>query len=137
MPLRPEGVLEIARALKERRPASSGEPLFRAIVGRAYYAAYLATCDAICARYRYQLDSYLPHEAVSQTLAGYQPEPDVRKIGNWLDQLRLLRIDADYKRAKQISEDQSDDAVADAEQLLRLLPSVATKLPKIDPKERP
>jgi len=135
VPFLPDGFLEVAEKMQQRRLAPSGEARDRTITGRSYYAAYLATCDAICSQYGYQPDAYLPHEAVSTTLAAVQGDPSVRLLGTRLDSLRLLRKHADYTRRKPLTEDQSDDAVEHAKKVLELLPSVAGRLPKIDPKD--
>lgn len=70
---------------------------------------------------------------VSNTLASYTPDAEVRKLGTLLNSLRQTRKHADYTRLKQLSEDQSDDAVDNANEALALLPKLAGKLPKIDP----
>jgi len=135
VPFRADGFLDVAGKLKNRQ-LPTGEARDRTIAGRSYYAAYLATCDAICALHRLPLDAYLPHETVSDTLAAYVADPDVKKLGTLLGTLRHLRHHADYIRQKNLLEQQSDDAVDYAQDVFTLLPTVATKLPRIDPVER-
>ena len=57
----------------------------------------------------------------------------MRKVGDLLNSLRHSRVHADYRMAKSLIEDQADDALVDAEAVLNLLPTVAARLPKVDP----
>jgi hypothetical protein len=136
VPFRPDGFLQVARQIQGSQIVPSGEPRYRTIAGRSYYAAYLATCDAISTTHRIPADSYFPHEVVSTRLAAYNADPDVKKLGNLLNTLRLTRIHADYTRHTELTEDQADDAVTDASAIMTLLATVGPRLPKIDPSDR-
>lgn len=132
-PFRPDAFFAIASALQERRLAPTGEGRDRTITGRAYYAAFLATCDALCAQHGFPPDAYFGHERVSDTLAGYDNDVDVKKLGTSLNSLRLLRVAADYSRRKTHEEGESDDAYAYAQDILAGLPGLTGRLPRIEP----
>ena len=80
-----EAFLGVARSIRDKTPVAAGEPKYRTIAGRSYYAAYLATCDAICAKHNLAPDAYLPHTTLSDTLAGF--EGDARAMNVLLAQL--------------------------------------------------
>ncbi|MGZ3373267.1 MAG: hypothetical protein ACXU9Z_08275, partial [Gemmatimonadaceae bacterium] len=62
-----------------------------------------------------------------------QGDVDVRKFGDLLNGLRLLRIRADYHLNRNVDETAADDAVDDARSALELLKSVAPRLPWVEP----
>jgi hypothetical protein len=136
VPFRPEDFLAAARKISLNEVLPSGEARYRTIAGRSYYAAYLATCEAIIIQHKLPDGAYLPHATVSETLAAYEKDIDVKKLGGDLNSLRLLRIRADYRCRMELVEDQSDDAMTYATTILAALPSVRAKLPKIDPVEQ-
>jgi len=133
--LLPDEFLSVAKTLSTQT-APSGEPRYRTITGRCYYAAYLATRDAICVRYGFPPDSYLKHELVCNTLAAVDTDPDVRKLGNLLSTLKLSRRHADYTLKKALDETISDDALVDAAAAIALVDAVKDRLPRIEPAAR-
>lgn len=128
----PEDFHRVATDLKGLK-VPTGEGRYRTISGRAYYSAYLATCRALCRTHGFNADSYFPHEVVSDTLAAYQSDTDVRTVGTLLHGLRLNRIHADYRLGDELKEDTSDDCVDDAKMLLEVLKRAEPKLPRIQP----
>ncbi len=132
MALPPDAFFDVAKLISQQKPLT-GEARYRTVVGRAYYGAYLATCWEICKRHNINPPTSLPHEAVSDTLARVQGDDPVRKLGDLLNGLRHSRVHADYRIAKDLIEDQADDALVDAEAVLKLLPTVAARLPRVDP----
>lgn len=111
----------------------TGEGRYRTISGRAYYSAYLATCRALCRTHGFSANSFFPHQLVSDTLASYQSDADVKTVGTLLHGLRLSRIHADYRLGDELEEDTSDDSVDDAKTLLEVLRRAEPKLPRIEP----
>ena len=135
MPYQPERFHDVAKLVNTSQIVPAGEGRYRTVVGRAYYGAYWATCQAVCQTYRISPPLDLPHEALSQTISKVRNDPDVSKLGTLLDTLRQRRVDADYKPRLTITESHADDAVTDAAEILKLLPTVQNRLPKVDPRE--
>jgi len=133
MSFQPEEFYKVAKALKDGVVVPGGEGRYRTTAGRAYYSVYWATCIEICKKFRVNPPKDLPHEALSTKLASTQGDADVRKFGDLLNGLRLGRIHADYKMERPLDETLADDAVDDAKEALALLPSVASRLPRVDP----
>lgn len=130
MPIQPDIFQEVAKKLNEHQ-LPTGEGKYRTVAGRAYYAAYLATRDAVKLLHTMG-DDYSPsHEAFSQALAAYQSDPEVSKLGHMLNGLRLRRVRADYKLTLTLNEADAEAAIDETKDLLELLPKVATKLPRI------
>src|SRR4051812_25390742 len=130
MPFLPDEFQAVAKRLSANQ-LPTGEGRYRTIAGRAYYAACLATREALRRTHRMG-DDYDPgHEPISNALAAVAGDPDVRKLGNLLNTLRLKRLLADYKLNKTLVEDQAEDSVEEAGQVLALLPSVRDRLPRI------
>ena len=96
MPVEPEDLYRAAVSLDRLRPPLvSDEVCARTMINRMYYAAYLATRDAI----RAQLNTPgfdVTHGALAETLAR-SADPDVRAIGSRLQILKAAREDSDYK----------------------------------------
>ena len=132
MPFPPDGFHRVAKDLKELK-VPSGEGRHRTVVGRAYYSAYLATCQAICRVHKIQPPGTMNHKVLSTSLAGFKGDPGVREFGILLNSLRVSRVQADYLMANAVTEDAADDAVEDARKALDMLQTVEKKLPKIDP----
>lgn len=132
----PEGIHDVAKALKALT-VPTGEGRYRTIAGRSYYAAYKATCRALCGKFGFAPDSYFPHETLSIALATHN-DPDVREVGTNLNTLRLKRTHADYTLGKAFDEDAADDSVDESKALLAMVikPAFIAKLPKVDPKTR-
>jgi hypothetical protein len=130
MPFLPDQYHQVAKSLSEKT-LPTGEGRYRTIAGRAYYAAYLATRETL--KQVHGLDeSYTPeHEKLCNTLAEVTTDPDVRKVGDLLNGLRMLRVRADYRLQKPVDEFAADDAVEDAAAILALLPTIAKRLPRV------
>jgi hypothetical protein len=132
MPFPPEGFVAVAKDLRDG-VVPRGEGRYRTVAGRAYYGAYWATCTAICRVHRISPAREIRHELLCNTLAAVADDAEVRSLGNLLNTLRKTRVDADYHLLLPLDEDRSDDAVVDAERVLTLLPSVESRLPRIEP----
>ena len=130
MPIQPEVFQAVAKSLNTHQ-IPTGEGKHRTIAGRAYYAAFLATREAVKKLHTLG-DDYSPsHEVFSQSLARYQGDSDVRRLGHILDGLRLRRVRADYRLNATVSEGDAEVAIDEANDLLALLPTVSAKLPRI------
>jgi hypothetical protein len=96
MPIRPEDLYDAARQLDQLSPTLvSDEVCGRTIANRAYYAAFLATREALRAQYRN------PRFDVQHTLLAVALEnsgnPLVSGLGTSLKSLKLQRENADYQ----------------------------------------
>lgn len=132
MPFPPEGFYDVAKALSNRQ-VPMGEGRYRTIAGRAYYGAYWATCVAVCRTHRISPATNLPHTVLSETLAATKDDDEIREFGILLNGLRHLRVHADYRLSRILEEDRADDAVDDARRVIEMLPSIESRLPRIDP----
>jgi len=96
MPIDPGDLYVAASDLNQMKPPLvSDEVCGRTMVNRMYYAAYLATRDAV----RTQLQDArfkVTHTAHAETLAR-SSDPDVRKLGSRLVALKASREEADYE----------------------------------------
>lgn len=131
-PITPEEIRSAAEALAEAKPLA-GEVCLRTVTGRAYYAAYTATRDAMCAQYGFAPESYIHHETLTDTLARYEHDPLVRQLGTALHALRLRRVIADYSLTKPLSAKTQKLTLGDCATVLRLLDGGTLSLPKVDP----
>lgn len=129
MPIVPDDLLEAARKLgNDKKPLHSPEACARTIVNRAYYAAYLATREAIRSAYgnpRFDVG----HTALAKAFSK-DSDTDVAKIGQRLDTLRILRSTADYHPDRTVDINTARLRVRDAQFILTALPSVASRIPK-------
>jgi uncharacterized protein (UPF0332 family) len=131
MAFRPEDIYTVAKRLHDRDlPTEEGR--YRTIVGRAYYSAYWAACEAVCKQHGINPVQSIKHEVLCDTLAAYEEDSDVKAFGTLLNTLRKSRVHADYKLSKPLAEYYADDAVEDARTAMDMIPSVQHKLPKID-----
>ena len=96
MAIHPEDFFSAATALNQSHPPLvSDEVCARTMAGRMYYAAYLATRDALRAQFR--TPSFdITHAALAFALIRAH-DSDVQSIGARLQALRRLRERADYK----------------------------------------
>jgi hypothetical protein len=136
MPFPPDGFLAVAKKLSNGETVPAGEGRNRTIAGRSYYAAYLATCEAMRRTHGFPPDAGFPHEALCQALRGRDVDLKVRAFGTMLDSMRLNRIHADYKSARPFADDKSDDSLHDAEQAFVMLPQVEKRLPRVSPSSK-
>ena len=111
----------------------STEVRWRTVCGRAYYAAYKATSNAICELYGFKLDSAMPHETMCHTLASVKGDPEVRDLGNALNTLRLRRVHADYHLDRPFTKVLEKEALEDSGSALEALKLVKSRLPKVTP----
>jgi uncharacterized protein (UPF0332 family) len=130
MSIDPGDYYRAAEQLSRRQPLVD-EVRHRTVAGRAYYAAFLATRDAI-KRVHHLGEEYSPrHDTFCDQLARYRTEPEVSKLGHRLHALRLRRVEADYKLRATVREDDADLSMEDADSILRALPGLEARLPRI------
>jgi hypothetical protein len=96
MPIDPEDLYSAAQTLNGTKPSLvSDEVCGRTMINRMYYAAYLATRDAV--RRQLRISRFdVSHTALADTLAD-AADSDVRDLGLRLQYLKLAREDADYR----------------------------------------
>jgi len=131
-PFLPEDFLAFANSLRTGSVAST-EGRWRTVCGRAYYAVWKATSNAICSLHGLPVDSSLPHVATADKLASTPNDDEMREFGNALNSLRMMRIHADYRLARPFKRELEADAVTDSAAALQLLEKVKNRLPKISP----
>jgi hypothetical protein len=112
--------LVLARELRgERDRTSSMEAKFRSAISRAYYAAYMISCNNLREE-RVEIPSDVTgHERVPMILQG---SSDIRKrlIGEKLERLRRSRNSADYGKEISQLEKASSGAVLEASNIINL-----------------
>lgn len=129
MPIDPREFAEAAEKLRNG-VAIKGEVCARTVAGRAYYAAYLATRQAI--RNQYKDPSLNPgHADLYEALKRRGRDSTVQLIGAALAGLYSRRTDADYYPELSMSGSSMTIVVAEAQKVLTLLPNVVGKLPRV------
>lgn len=131
-PFPPEDFLAVAKTLRTASVPNT-EGRWRTVCGRAYYAVWKATSNAICTLHGHPVDSTFPHEATANKIASTPKDDDMREFGDALNSLRALRIHADYKLARPFRKELEADAVKDSTEALELLDKVKGRLPNITP----
>lgn len=96
MPIRPDEFYRAAQDLSRMKPPLvSDEVCARTMVNRMYYAAYLATREALRVQFRNPaLD--VSHRTLAETLA-LAPDAEIRAIGSRLRVLKSAREESDYR----------------------------------------
>ena len=134
VPIDPGHFLELARDLRGARPiAAESEPCLRTVAGRAYYAAFLATQDVIRAAYgdpNFEVD----HRPLANELQ--RAGGDVARVGLKLNSMRSARNRADYRPAESFSDVTAEAALRDAQSVLQLLPTIASRIPAGIPRKQ-
>lgn len=87
----PEIFLEIAKVIKENNTLNE-QGKYRTIIGRAYYAAFLSTREHLTFHKAKTFDKDRQHKDVLDAL----DEFDAYDVKSMLDQLRDIRVRADY-----------------------------------------
>ena len=77
-------------------PSELEEAAYRAIISRAYYAAFKSASDVAIQHSDYRAVGTNEHENI-RTYFYESPEMRRGRIGKNLNQLRIMRNDADYK----------------------------------------
>ena len=96
MPINPDELYAAAQRLNGLNPTLvSDEVCARTMLNRMYYAAYLATREAIRSQLRNPAFD-VGHQTLSDTLYA-ATDPEVREIGSCLQVLRTAREESDYK----------------------------------------
>ena len=130
MTIRPQDFHDVARFLDSGGARPAQEATSRTIIGRAYYAAYLAVRDVLRSQYSDPKFEPSSHEALGQTLSTFNRDTKVKQIGVRLESLRQARVRADYFLGDRITDLVAADHLEDARDLLRELPTV-TSFPRV------
>ncbi|MBI4497884.1 MAG: HEPN domain-containing protein [Chloroflexi bacterium] len=113
----PLDYLGVARALAE---GVHGEAELRTAVNRAYVGALLVLREALVAK------GWLPARRSprdpQEMVTMLRSRPGYRLVGDMLDELRLLRIHADYEHGRPLGLAEARRALALAEQVARRVP---------------
>jgi uncharacterized protein (UPF0332 family) len=129
MPIEPKSFCEVAQQLNASTPPT-GEPCFRTAIGRAYYAAYLATRAALRSQFNAPtLD--VGHSVLVNALRFDAPDQQVRKIGSLLASMRERRERADYEPEDTLTYAEAQQAVRESQFVLTKLLSVRGRLPRV------
>jgi hypothetical protein len=130
MPIRPEHLFDAAQKLNALKPPLvSEEVCARTMANRAYYAAYLATREAL--RVQYANPGFdVTHRSLTShlTRAG---DPRVREIGSRLKMLRRMREISDYQPTSTVSRLHVALHLADARYVLDRVDRLVGRLPVI------
>ena len=128
MPIAPKDFWQVARDLHNRVALPADEPCHRTVIGRAYYAAYLATREAV--RQRYNDPNFdVHHQTLADALKG-NADPDVADIGARLDRLFHTRSRADYRMRERIDALTAGLMVSSSEHVIASLPGIQSRIPK-------
>ncbi len=130
MSIRPDDFFMAAQALNRLKPPLvSDEVCARTMAGRMYYAAYLATREAIRAQTGIH-DFDVGHGALITALR-HASDGDVRTLGRRLSTLRRLRERADYKPHRHVTKTAVALRLADARSVLDNAGRLAGRFPQI------
>jgi uncharacterized protein (UPF0332 family) len=127
MPVAPTDFLQVANDLKAGKKIDPKEPVDRTIVGRAYYAAFLAAREAV--RSAYGKPYYQPkHKALTDGLAGAS-DVDVAELGARLQTLKSLRQRADYDTHLTVTSLEAGLMCVNAAAIIRDAPKLVSRIP--------
>lgn len=128
MPITPDSFCDVAEEIYNRRKLTDGEPIERTVAGRAYYAAYLATREAVRAAYgnpTFDVD----HKVLAHTLKK-SVDSDIADVGTRLDSLRAQRARADYRLNETLSRSDAGLCLVNSRAVLAKLPAIISKMPR-------
>jgi hypothetical protein len=130
MPIDPEDLYAAAQNLNRMKPPLvSDEVCGRTMVNRMYYAAYLATREAV--RRKLQDSSFdASHTTVAETLAR-AADREVRELGSRLVVLKALREEADYKTQAVITKSDAGLHLMNARFVLDNVDGLAGRFPRM------
>lgn len=135
MPTKPDELYAAAQRLNELKPPLiSDEVCARTMLNRMYYAAYLATREAI----RSQLKNAafdVGHQTLSDTLYA-ATDPEVREIGSCLQVLRTAREKSDYKLHLGISKAVAALHLMNAQFVLERVGKLSGRFPPVRPRRK-
>lgn len=136
MPIRPDDFFAAAVALNRLKPPLvSDEVCARTMAGRMYYAAYLATREAIREQIGIrELD--VGHSALIAALK-HTPDTDVQVVGTRLLALKRLRERADYRPHHHMTKLAVALRMADAQFVLENVPGLRGRLPSVQQRQPP
>jgi len=130
MPIEAKDLFAAAQALNRMKPPLvSDEVCARTMANRMYYAAYLATREAV----RTQLGNPgfdVNHATLAESLSTAQ-DADVRAIGTRLQVLKALREVADYKPHRSVAKPHVALQLVSAEYVLDNVARLAGRFPHL------
>ncbi|HET7233512.1 MAG TPA: hypothetical protein VFJ16_26105 [Longimicrobium sp.] len=133
MPVKPEEFYLASQNLNLMKPPLvSDEVCGRTMLNRMYYAAYLATREAL-RRHLGNPRFDVAHTALSATLAN-AADPDVRDLGTQLGVLRVAREEADYQPDREITKWRAALHLPDARHVVNNASRLAARFPQIRPR---
>ena len=127
MPIAPPDFLQVAIDLKAGKTLDPREPRDRTIVGRAYYAAFLAARDAV--RVAYNDPKYRPKHARLVNGLAASNDPVVAQLGLRLQTLKGLRHRADYDIHLSVSAIDAALMCATAAAVIKDAPKIVPNVP--------
>ena len=127
MPINPDDFIRVADELHGGRVVSRGEPCDRSIIGRAYYASYLALRNAVRAQY-HRPDADIDHSPLRKGLAA-ATDPEVAEVGEKLKTLWKFRRRADYEPTMSINSVQAKLMLDMAKQVIKAAPKIIGRIP--------
>jgi hypothetical protein len=127
MPIQPSEFCDVAAELQQRRANLLAEPMSRTAIGRAYYAAYLATREVV--RSVYGLRHFdVRHTDLAAALKR-SSDPDVSDVGTRLQMLLSMRTRADYQPNGTLSRNDAALMIATSRHVLKKLPGIRGRIP--------
>jgi len=135
MPIEAEDLYRAAQALDRMKPPLvSDEICARTMINRMYYAAYLATREAV--RAQFGNPSFdVAHRTLAETLEA-SADPDVSEIGSRLRILKAVREDADYRLYMRVTRFLASLHLADARFVLENAMRLKGRFPLIRARRR-
>jgi len=128
MAIDPKEFTDAAEELRNGRPIE-GEVRTRTVVGRAYYAAYLVTRQAIREQTRNPAFDPL-HLELADTLKRAR-DPQVKAIGTALAGMYDYRTSADYFPERNMSGGAMAIVVSESRRVFSLIPKAAGRFPLV------
>lgn len=128
MPIAPSDFLVVAQTLKSGSALEPKEPRDRTIVGRAYYAAYLAAREAVRKAYG-KPGLWVAHEALATNLAGVS-DAAVADVGIRLQTLKQTRKRADYELKSTVTANDVALMCASADRVIASAPKIVSLIPQ-------
>lgn len=127
MPISPADFYAVAETLQRGKTVAVGEPCDRTVIGRAYYASYLALRDSLRTAYRDPLAD-VDHRDLRRGLAKAS-DTEVADVGLRLKSLWDFRRQADYEPAQSISPLTAALMLSNAKHILKMAPQIVAKFP--------
>lgn len=136
MPIEPGDLFGAAQQLNRMKPPLvSDEVCARTMLNRMYYAAYLATREAVRAQLK-DPKFDVSHKALAKALMS-SPDAEVKEVGSRLWALKDAREDADYQPHVAVSRTVASLHMAHARFVLDHVDRLTGRFPPIQRRESP